>query len=758
MATVVLGAVGSAIGGPVGGFAGAAVGGYIDSTFLFPLIFGTQSFEGPRLTDLSLSSATEGTPIPYCLGPQTLVTGSYIWLPDLIEQKKTEDVGGKGGAPNSTQTSYTYFMNAAVMLAEAPEGGINAIREIWADSKMIWKNGVLDSRIRSISIYLGTDDQTPDSLMQEKEGTENVPAFKRRVYIVIEAMNLTDFGNRPPKISALLEAHEELTLAEGLGLVLERGGMLETDYDVTHVPGCLRGYQLERPLTGAGMAQQLMSAFAISSSEIDGKLTFLKRGDEVSIPIPQEDLTSGPVGQLSQPGVTRIDAPLFEVPTEVEVTFVDPNIGLERGSVTRRRQTGGYNTISSVQLPITLTSQEAREIADRALWGGFAEARQVRLRLPLTYLTQITEGSVLSVPTLPAASRLVRVASITLDDGGMLEVEGVTTQKHVYSPSVGSSDSEYDADGPYTPPSLTVKFFDVRALQSQHYTQQGMYIAVSVPASQSFRGASVFYDNGVDFVEIGTIGTSTYFGTVQEPLDGVDAVEGVLDRTNSVRIRIEGYTPTSVTMEQLLSGSNRMLIGSEVIGYQTVVSHGDNEYTLSNLMRGLVGTWDQVANHVRDNEDVIPIDSNVGFIEIPDAVVGLETSFKVVPLEAAIADVAAIPFTPMSKTLKPLPPVSFKGARDASGNLTITWARRSRGQGRILSSVGPPFDGTPTFKIEILGSQDTPVRTYTTSDTEVVYTAAQMTTDGTDGYTLQKVRAYETSTRFGDGDFTEALV
>jgi len=87
VASIALAIVGSTIGGPIGGAIGAAIGSWIDSQFLFPLIFGRddRSIIGPRLDDLKLQLASEGSPINLCIGPENRVSGTVIWMTDLIE-------------------------------------------------------------------------------------------------------------------------------------------------------------------------------------------------------------------------------------------------------------------------------------------------------------------------------------------------------------------------------------------------------------------------------------------------------------------------------------------------------------------------------------------------------------------------------------------------------------------------------------------------------------------------------------------------
>ena len=125
MATLALAAVGNAIAPGIGQFIGAAVGSYIDQVFLFP----APDTKGPRLDSLQLSSASEGTPMYFCLGQECRVAGEYIFASDLDERAISQ---GKGGPSN---TSYTYSCDTAIAFCEGP---INRIVKLWANGKVIY--------------------------------------------------------------------------------------------------------------------------------------------------------------------------------------------------------------------------------------------------------------------------------------------------------------------------------------------------------------------------------------------------------------------------------------------------------------------------------------------------------------------------------------------------------------------------------------------------------------------------------------------
>ncbi len=220
MATLVLGAVGSAIGGSIGGgllgisavtiggFIGSSVGSLVDSWIVSSLA-PAQRIEGARLDGLRITSATEGAVIPRLFG-RMRIGGNIIWATDFREEMKTTTQGGgKGGGGGKVKTTeYLYYASFAVALCE---GEITGIGRVWADGKAMDMTGI------TWRWYPGDEAQTADPFMSAKMGAANSPAYRGTAYVVFEELDLRAFGNRLPQIS--FEAFRPLAdpdTAEGL--------------------------------------------------------------------------------------------------------------------------------------------------------------------------------------------------------------------------------------------------------------------------------------------------------------------------------------------------------------------------------------------------------------------------------------------------------------------------------------------------------------------------------------------------------------
>jgi hypothetical protein len=234
--SIVFAAAGYTLGGPQGAYYGAQLG-FTAGTILSAAVLPAGGFEGPRLGDLRVGDASPGVPIPIAYGTAQ-IAGNLIWTSG-IEERRTEE-SAKGGGP--TAVTYNYYASFAVGLCEGP---LQSVRKIWFDTKLVYdvsssNLGIVQKRIgdldprdildedeladkqeqieaeldnvhSALSIYLGTETQRPDPLMEAVEGVGNVPGHRGLAYLVFEDLPLLPYVNRIPQVRA--EVVTSVTLA-----------------------------------------------------------------------------------------------------------------------------------------------------------------------------------------------------------------------------------------------------------------------------------------------------------------------------------------------------------------------------------------------------------------------------------------------------------------------------------------------------------------------------------------------------------------
>jgi len=180
--------LGTMIGAQIGGM----IGGYIDPPK-------GPKIEGPRLSDLTIQTATYGASIPRVYRKIAL-SGNIFWLENgrLTESSKTTSAGKGGGGQKST--AYSYSATFALGLCRGP---IKGIGRIWCSGKLIYDGGSSDlfgiiasnESASLFTVYPGSSTQLPDPRMQADLGMSNTPAYRDLAYIVFQDFPLGEFGN-----------------------------------------------------------------------------------------------------------------------------------------------------------------------------------------------------------------------------------------------------------------------------------------------------------------------------------------------------------------------------------------------------------------------------------------------------------------------------------------------------------------------------------------------------------------------------------
>ncbi|ATQ42144.1 baseplate multidomain protein megatron [Caulobacter mirabilis] len=185
MAQVIFSRVGDAVGGALGAAIGAQIGGVLDGLLISALTPPRRT--GPRIRDLALTSTTEGAPMAAVFG-RARVAGQLIWAARFRERRVERQVDGGKGGPRATESHYS--LSFAVALGEGP---IDGLGRVWANGKPMDLDGV------TMRLHRGTEDQTPDPLIEAVEGT--APAYRGCAYVVFEDLPLAAYGDRPPQLA-----------------------------------------------------------------------------------------------------------------------------------------------------------------------------------------------------------------------------------------------------------------------------------------------------------------------------------------------------------------------------------------------------------------------------------------------------------------------------------------------------------------------------------------------------------------------------
>ena len=702
MATLIIGGLGTLIGGPLGGAIGTLLGRQIDGA-----IAGSPKLEGPRLKELAVSTSSYGQPIARHFG-RVRAPGTMIWATDLVESSETQ--GGGKGRPKTTE--YSYSVSFAVALSSRP---IDGIGRIWADGNLL-RGAAGDMKSGgTLRVYKGHADQDCDPLLEAALGAE-CPAHRGCAYAVFEDLQLADFGNRIPALSFEVLAGAGSSLVEALMA------------DVSD--------------TASAAPMPALEGFTHDGGSVAQVLSLVDRFNPLAPKLSSAGVVVGPTSRADQ-----------SIPTlPAAARWSDGDFGREDGVAQARKSVGGsalsalryYDPArdyqpglqrsenasptgrrEQVEFPGVLSAENARGLLrDAAARESIA---QETLSWRVAELDpMLAPGSLVRAPGVPGEWRIAswewREAGIELQLIRSLDLPNETL------PSDPGS-AWHPRDLPPQPSRLRV--FEVPWDGFGSPDHMRAFAAVGAP-SGPWSGAALYAQQGTALEPVGEAPQRRAIGgKLAQALPPGSAFR--MDAGASALIQLDDFDArlASATPETIARGANRLLVGAEIIQFARALPLGDGLWQIGGLLRGRGGTESYVAlGHPVEtpttllDERMLPLEESV--------LVKVDTgSFAAIGL----ADEAPVYAELENAGSSRRPPFPCHGwLRFPDGALSCGWTRRARGAWTWLDDAEVPL-GEQQESYEIgIGPVDAPHRLYTTAKP---------------GFELDATVTLELQTRFG---------
>lgn len=662
MATLVFTALGTLIGGPLGGAIGALAGRQVDA-----MIFGGGTREGPRLTELSVTTSSYGMPMPRHFGTMR-VAGQIVWATDLIEH--TDRHGNGKGKPSTTEYSYT--ASFAVALSSRP---ITGIGRIWADGKLL-RGAAGDLKAGgSFRFYRGEGDQPVDPLLAAAESAGHCPAYRGLAYAVFEDLQLGDFGNRIPALTFEVVADSgPLSIAALLDGVV-------ADCDAQVVLDGVTG------LSSEGAVGELLAAldplFPVDCDACDALLAIRPdRHQAGAIPLPEAATSTNRDDFGGNAGFARKRAPETEQPVAV-LRYYDVERDYQPGA---QRAAGKPlpGQPRTLELPAALTAQAARKLVDaaakRAQWARQTVAWRVTQLDP-----QVRPGATVTLPGHPGKWRVREWE---------WREHGVDLTLVRLSPAFASlapGDPGRAQPPPDQPLAQTALVACELPWDGNPSSPVPTILAATSSPSVGWGGAALYVDQGDGaLVPLGPSGRGrAALGAAVTALPTASPL--LFDRHGSVTVALAGadLALVNATMRQLAMGANRALLGTEIIQFAAAEPLGGSHWRLAGLWRGRGGTEGAVSAH-QPGEPFLLLDGS-GTVLDPEAV-GQVPGTLIAAIGLGDAAAVTAPIALRGIGLRPPAPVHGHCRTLANGDRQLSWVRRSRGAWLWQDGVDTPLN------------------------------------------------------------------
>jgi hypothetical protein len=520
-----------------------------------------------------------------------------------------------------------------------------------------------------------------------------------------------------------------MRLSDIVNELCQMAGLEADEFDADDLDDEVVGYVVTERTSVREMIAVLQTAHFFDAVETGGVLVFKKRGTGSIVSIDAEDLGAGEGdGDRSRIRIERTQD--TELPIAIDIVHIDEGRDYQSSTATVRKQIGRSESVTTFSLPIVLTIEQAQAIGQRALREIWQGREAFDLKLPTRWL-KLDPTDLVDVPVDGVTRRLL-VTSVTYGRPGLVLVRGIATDGGVPEfVTVGTGSGELPPSAPEPPAPIRVELLDMPIMIDSHEASASSFYMAACPIGPGrFRGATLFQPtaDGLDYIAAATAAAPSVMGATVSEL-----APGPLwrwDRVNTVEVQLDYGELQSLADERVLAGANAALLGGEIIQFANAELIGESLYRLGRLLRGQRGTEQDMITHPIGSRFVMLDPGRQPRPSFSIARVGIPITWRYAPVpQGPTGDLSdEIVFTDTGNGLRPFAPVHLNAARDSSGDIQLSWTRRTRIGGDSWLNEVPLGEETEEYDVLILNGASV-VRTLRVTSQSAAYTAAQQTTD-----------------------------
>jgi hypothetical protein len=206
-----------------------------------------------------------------------------------------------------------------------------------------------------------------------------------------------------------------------------RAGLTAADIDVTQLTDTVDGYILANQVSIKDALTSLMPCYYFDAVEDQGVLRFIKRGGDIVVEIPDDDLGAQGSDEDVPDLYETTRAMDEELPHTLSVTYVLAATKYSPATKYARRLIGYSGDEARIEMPMVFTDAKATEIAAVNLHDQWVSRISYKLSLGRKY------AYLMPTDVIGVQGYTLRLTKQTQKDNGVLEFEAVRDDSDTYT-------------------------------------------------------------------------------------------------------------------------------------------------------------------------------------------------------------------------------------------------------------------------------------------------------------------------------------
>ncbi|WP_406649841.1 glycoside hydrolase/phage tail family protein [Aliisedimentitalea scapharcae] len=534
------------------------------------------------------------------------------------------------------------------------------------------------------------------------------------------------------------------TLASVVKEICVRSGV--SNIDTSGLYGVVRGYVIDQVSDARAALQPLMLRYGFDAIERDGVLRFVMRDGLDAAVIDLSQLAETDETDAVVDHAREADA---ELVGRVRLQFLQSGADHEVLAEEVVLPEHATHAVSSSELPLSMTRAEARHVVERWLAESRVSRDTVRFALPPSRIA-LGAGDVVKLPVGEGKDALFRIDRV--EQSGLQLIEAVRIEPEVYTPSEQPED--LPSAKAFVAPTPVLPFFMDLPLMTGDEVPHAPHVAVT---ATPWPGTVALYGSGSDdnYVLDEIIAARSIIGATESPLAW--ARSGVWDEGVAVQVKLFNGALESRYKAAVLNGANLAAIGDgtsgnwELFQFRTADLIAPDTYLLSGRLRGQLGSDGLMPDAWPQGSSFVLLDRTQVQIDLTSAQRRISRHYRIGPARRPYSDPSYVHLTEAfdGNGLRPYAPSHLRAVSQPSGDLVLSWVRRTRIDGDAWDNAEVPLgEESEHYRVRVLEGNSV-LREVEVTTPAWIYTDAQQAADGASA--AIDIEVAQVSVRYGPG-------
>ena len=508
---------------------------------------------------------------------------------------------------------------------------------------------------------------------------------------------------------------------------------LTASFDFSRAYGTCDGFLVQAKTSFRSTVEPLTTIFMFDIIESGGQFKAVSEQEVRSlVTLTLDDIAEAQSDQEEPIMLTRRQE--TELPASVSIRYIDTFGEYEPASVYQTREVVEASGAPATDTPIVLDMPRAQQMVDRLLYSAWAKRTEAEFGVLPQYLF-LEAGDVVTL-NAQGFTRSVRLETVA--DAAFRKISARSFDESIFETG-GSNGREQPIVNQPVASAALFAMMDLPLLRSVDVGHQPYAASFVNPWPQVNVFKSITTSN---FSLDSTLFQPSILG--QTTAEFNPGVTDVWDNANELRVEIYSDTLSTLPEEVVLNNANSIAVenstgGWEIVQFVNATLTGTRQYTLTRLLRGQLGTEDNMQANLPAGARIVVLDTTLQQLNLGLDDTNREYNYRYGPADRDIGDTTYITIqrTATGRGLKPFSPVHIRGTLAGGGDVTISWIRRTRvlGDRWEYTEAVPLGEAFEKYEVDILSvGGSTVTRTLSVTDaTQVTYTNANRISDNLTG-------------------------